>query len=203
MVTLVRFLVGISVAALALVSCNDGTSLQRYLVDKQDDDKYVKLDIATSLFESDDANFTEEQKEILSTIKKVNVVAFPLKGENATDYETERAELAKILDNEKYVLLGKVNSNGSKMTMKYLGEEDAIDEVIIFASDDARGFAIFRLLGDDMKPGQMLKLMNSINSGDLNLSALSGIGDMFEDEFDTQNTDTADEITDIMEEISD
>ena len=69
MVTLVRFLVGISVAALALVSCNDGTSLQRYLVDKQDDDKYVKLDIATSLFESDDANFTEEQKEILSTIQ--------------------------------------------------------------------------------------------------------------------------------------
>ncbi len=203
MVTLVRFLVGISVAALALVSCNDGTSLQRYLVDKQDDDKYVKLDIATSLFESDDANFTEEQKEILSTIKKVNVVAFPLKGENAADYETERAELAKILDNEKYVLLGKVNSNGSKMTMKYLGEEDAIDEVIIFASDDTRGFAIFRLLGDDMKPGQMLKLMNSINSGDLNLSALSGIGDMFEDEFDTQNTDTADEITNIMEEISD
>ena len=89
------------------------------------------------------------------------------------------------------------------MTMKYLGEEDAIDEVIIFASDDTKGFAIFRLLGDDMKPGQMLKLMNSINSGDLDLSALSGIGDMFEDEFDTQNTDTAEEFTDIVEEITD
>lgn len=203
MVTLVRFLVGISVAALALVSCNDGSSLQRYLVDKQDDDKYLKLDIATSLLESDDADFTEEQKEILGTIKKVNVVAFPIKGENAAAYEEERAELAKILDNEKYVLLGKVNSNGSKMTMKYLGEEDAIDEVIIFASDDERGFAVFRLLGDDMKPGQMMKLMNSINSGDLDLNALNGIGDMFKEEFDDKNDESVVEKNEIVQEIID
>jgi hypothetical protein len=179
---LVRFIVGISLAAISLISCADGSSLQRYLVDKQDDDKFLKVDIATSLLESDDADFTEEQKEILNTIKKVNVVAFPLKGKNASDYEAERAELAKILDNEKYVLLGKVSSNGSMMTMKYLGEEDAIDEVIIFASDEERGFAVFRLLGDNMKPGQMLKLMNSINSGDFDVSALNGIGDMFKDD---------------------
>jgi hypothetical protein len=196
---LVRFLIGLSLAAISLVSCADGSSLQRYLVDKQDDDKFLKVDVATSLLESDDADFTEEQKEILSTIKKVNVVAFPLKGKNAADYEAERAELAKILDNEKYVLLGKVSSNGSMMTMKYMGEEDAIDEVIIFASDDERGFAVFRLLGDNMKPGQMLKLMNSINSGDFDVSALNGIGDMFSD-----NSADGDEIIDqIKDELAD
>jgi hypothetical protein len=196
---LVRFIVGISLAALSLVSCADGSSLQRYLVDKQDDDKFLKVDIATSLLESDDADFTEEQREILETIKKVNVVAFPLKGKNAADYETERTELAKILDNEKYILLGKVSSNGSMMTMKYLGEEDAIDEVIIFASDDERGFAVFRLLGDNMKPGQMLKLMNSINSGDLDVSALNGIGDIFND-----NSTGSDEIVEeIKAELAD
>ena len=43
---LVRFIVGISLAALSLVSCADGSSLQRYLVDKQDDDKFLKVDIA-------------------------------------------------------------------------------------------------------------------------------------------------------------
>ncbi len=196
---LVRFLIGLSLAAISLVSCADGSSLQRYLVDKQDDDKFLKVDIATSLLESDDADFTEEQKEILSTIKKVNVVAFPLKGKNAADYEAERAELAKILDNEKYVLLGKVSSNGSMMTMKYMGEEDAIDEVIIFASDDERGFAVFRLLGDNMKPGQMLKLMNSINSGDFDVSALNGIGDMFSD----NRTDGDEIIDEIKDELAD
>jgi hypothetical protein len=196
---LVKFIVGISLAAVALVSCNDGTSLQQYLVDKQDDDKYLKIDIATSLLESDDADFTEEQREILNTIKKVNVVAYPVKGENADSYDAERAELKKILDDEKYKLLGKISSDGSNMTMKYLGEEDAIDEVIIFASDKERGFAVFRLLGDDMKPGQMLKLMNSIDSGDLDVSALKGIGDMFKD-----NSADGDEIADqIKKELAD
>ncbi len=190
---LVRFIIGLSFAALSLVSCNDGSSLQRYLVDKQDDDKYLKIDIATSLLESEDADFTEEQREILNTIKKVNVVAYPVKGENAASYEAERAELKKILDNEKYKLLGKISSNGGNLTMKYLGEEDAIDEVIVFASDKERGFAVFRLLGENMKPGQMLKLMNSIDSGDLDVSALKGIGDMFKDN-STDGDDIADEI---------
>lgn len=179
MTIVVKYIVALGMLALSVMSCGNGTSLQRYLVDKQDDDKFIKVDIATSLFTSDDANFTQEQKEILKTIKKVNVVAFPLKGENAAAYTVERQELAKILDDQKYVLLGKVSSDGSSMTMKYLGEEDAIDEVIIFASDDERGFAIFRLLGEDMKPGQMMKLMNSINSGDLDVSALNGIGELF------------------------
>lgn len=182
MTTLVRYIVGLSFLALSLMSCSNSSSLQRYLVDKQDDNNFVKLDIATSLFEGENANFTEEQQNILKTIKKVNVVAFPNKGNLTPEYLAEQAQLDKILDNEKYILLGKVNSNGSRMSMKYLGEENAIDEVIIYASDDARGFAVFRLLGDDMKPGQMLKLMGSIESGDLNVSALSGIGELFKDE---------------------
>lgn len=190
---LVRYFIGFVLAAMALVSCDSSGSLQRYLVDKQDDDKFLKVDIATSLLESDDADFTEEQREILNTVKKINVVAYPLKGKNAADYDTERQELKDIIDQEKYTLLGSFTSNGTYATMKYLGEEDAIDEVIIFASDAEKGFAVFRLLGDDMKPGQMLKLMNSLDSGDMDLSALGGLGDMFNDTYnDEENTETAD-----------
>jgi hypothetical protein len=180
MTIIVKYILALGMLAASAMSCGDGTSLQRYLVDKQDDDNFIKVDIATSLFTSDDANFTQEQKDILKTIKKVNVVAFPNKGNLSPEYQAEQAKLNQILDNEKYILLGKVSSDGSRMTMKYLGEEDAIDEVIIYASDDERGFAVFRLLGDDMKPGQMMKLMNSIEKGDLDVSALSGIGELFQ-----------------------
>ena len=65
--------------------------------------------------------------------------------------------------------------------MKYTGDEDAIDELIIFASDSDRGFAVFRVLGDDMRPDQMIKLMRSVDQGDLNLSSLSGVGEIFKD----------------------
>ncbi len=179
--TLIKYFTALVIAALTLVSCSDGTSLQRYLVDKQEDDRYIKLDLATSLLQSDEADFTQEQQDILNTIKKVNVVAYPIKGENAEDYESEKALLKEIIGQEKYKTLMKMGSNKSGATLKYLGEEDAIDEVIVFASDSERGFAVFRLLGDDMQPGQMIKLMNSIDSGDIDVSQLSGIGELFED----------------------
>ncbi|MBX2829050.1 MAG: DUF4252 domain-containing protein [Flavobacteriaceae bacterium] len=177
---LVKILTALIVAAVALVSCSNDKSLQRYLVDKQEDDRYLKVDLATSLLQSDDADFSEEEKEILSTIKKVNMVAFPLKNSNASDYEAEKTMVREIIDQEKYKTLSKMKSKDTHITLKYLGEEDAIDEVIVFASNEEKGFGVFRLLCDDMKPGQVLKLMNSIDNGDIDMSKLSGFSDVFD-----------------------
>ena len=177
---LVKILTAITIAALSLVSCSNEKSLQKYLVDKQEDDRYLKVDLATSLLQSDDADFTEEQQEILNTIKKVNMVAFPVKNNDVTEYEAEKTKVREIIDQEKYKTLSKMKSKDTHITLKYLGEEDAIDEVIVFASNAEKGFGVFRLLCDDMKPGQMLQLMNSIDNGDFDMSKLSGFGDIFE-----------------------
>ena len=167
-------------AFLALVSCSNEPSLQKYLVEKQDDDKFLKIDLATSLLQAENSSFTEEQQDILNTVKKVNVVAFKLKDGNMAEYEAEKNKLAAIMKQDKYKTLIKYGSNSRGATLKYLGEENAIDEVIIFASDSEKGFAVFRLLGENMQPGQMIKLMNSIDQGDLDLSKFSGIGDLLE-----------------------
>jgi hypothetical protein len=181
MTTVVKFITVMVLAALTLVSCSDGASLQRYYVDKQDDDRFLKVDIAASLLKSDDSKLlTEEQQEILNTVRKINVVAYPNKGENAADYEAEKAIVKEIIAQEQYKTLMKMGSNKSGASLKYLGEEDAIDEVVIFASDDERGFALFRLTGEKMNPGQMIRLMNSVERGDLDVSQLSGIGEIFQ-----------------------
>jgi len=181
MMTLTRYIVGISLAAIALFSCSDGESLQRYLVDKQDDDSFLKIDVAASLLQTDSNSLTQEEKDILATVKKINVVAYPIKDNDNEDYDAERKQLKDIIGQEKYKTLMKYGSNKKGATLKYLGDEDAIDELIVFASDDEKGFALFRLLGDDMKPDQMIKLMNSIDNGDVDVSALKSIGDLFED----------------------
>ena len=181
MTTLVKYVTLAVIAGLTLISCNNDKSLQRYLVDKQDDDKFLKVDVAASLLQTDSNNMTEEQKEILNTIKKVNVVAYPIKDGNTEEYKAQKDEVKEIIGQEKYKTLMKMGSNKSGATLKYLGEEDAIDEVVIFASDNDRGFALFRVTGDDMRPDQMIKLMNSIDSGDLDVSSLSGIGEIFDE----------------------
>ncbi len=177
---LVKYVIGISLAALTLFSCNNEESLQRYLVDRQDDDSFLKIDIAASLLQTDSNSLSQEEKDILETVKKINVVAFPLNGENDAQYEGKKQELKNIISQDKYKTLMKFGSNSKGATLKYLGEEDAISEIIVFASDDEKGFALFRLLGDNMRPDQMIKLMNSIEKGDLDVSKLSSIGGLFD-----------------------
>ena len=177
--TLIKYTSLLAIVIISLISCNNDKSLQRYLVDKQDDNRFLKVDVATSLFQSNESNLTEEEKDILSTIKKINVVAYPLKNGNSTEFEAEKNIAKTIIDQEKYKTLGSMKSNGMLMTMKYLGEETAIDEVIVFASSDNKGFGVFRLLCDDMRPDQALKLMKTMEKGNLDLSKLSGIGEVF------------------------
>lgn len=176
---LLKYITVLVITVLSLQSCDNGKSLQRYLVDKQDDDRFLKVDIATSLFQTNENNFSEEEKEILNTIKKINVVAYPIKSGNTSEYESEKGIVKEIIDQEKYKTLGSVKSNGMHMTMKYMGKETAIDEVIVFASSSEKGFGIFRLLCDDMRPDQALKLMKTMERGDLDLSKMSGLGDVF------------------------
>jgi len=178
---LIKYVLGLGLAALTLFSCSNEKSLQRYLVDRQDDDSFLKIDIAASLLQTDNNNLSQEEKDILETVKKINVVAYPIKGENAVDYEVKRQELKDIIDQEQYKMLMKYGSNKQGATLKYLGEEDAIDEIIVFASDDEKGFALFRLLGEKMEPAKMMKLMKAIEKGDLDVSKLESIGNIFQD----------------------
>ena len=178
---LIKFVIGIGLAVLTLFSCSNEKSLQRYLVDRQDDDSFLKIDIAASLLQTDNNNLSQEEKDILETVKKINVVAYPIEGENAADYEVKRQELKDILNQGQYKMLMKYGSNKQGATLKYLGEENAIDEIIVFASDDEKGFALFRLLGDKMEPAKMMKLMNAIEKGDLDVSKLELIGNIFQD----------------------
>lgn len=186
MTTLAKYVVGITIALLTLMSCNSDASLQQYLVDKQDDDKFVKVDLATSLLKSNQANFSQEEQDVLETVKKINVVAYPIADGTAADYETEKSKVTTILKDEKYQTLMKMGSGSSGATLQYVGEDGAVDELIVFASDDEKGFAVFRLLGDKMRPENMMKLMNSIDRGDIDVSALQSVGDLFNVDMDEE-----------------
>jgi len=176
---LIKYILGIGLAALTLFSCSNKESLQRYIVDRQGDDSFLKIDIAASLLQTDSANLSQEEKDILKTIKKINVVAYPIEEGNVSAYEVKMQVLKTILDQDRYKTLMKYGSNKEGATLKYVGLEDAIDEIIVFVRDDEKGFALFRLLGDDMRPEQMIKLMTAIKKGDVDISKLNSIGKIF------------------------
>ncbi len=166
---------------LGLVSCENETSLQEFYVENQNDKQYLAFDIPASLLTGENSKLTAEQKATLETIRKVNILGFPKKAENEVAFQEEQEKLSKILKSDKYNLLMKYGGGERKAELYYMGEEDAIDELIVFGSDEEKGFGIARVTGDDMNPEAIIKLFKSFEKGDLDVQGLQNFNTMFKD----------------------
>ncbi len=160
-----------------LTSCTNEASLQQYFVDHQGDVDFVAVDLATSLLDARtrEVELSKEEREALESIKKVNFLAFPLKEGKETRFEEEKTKINTILNTDTYETLMRFGSNGTKAVLKFQGDEDNIDEMIVFASNKERGLALVRVLGDNMKPENVAKLMNAIDKGNVNMGAIKDI----------------------------
>ena len=162
--------------SLGLVSCDNETSLQEFYVENQNSQQYLAFDIPASLLTGENSKLTAEQKATLETIKKVNVLGFPLKEETKASYEAEKEKLSNILRQDKYQQLMRYGGGTRKAELYYRGTEDAIDELIIFGSDDEKGFGIARVTGDKMDLEAMIRLLKSFEKGDLDVAGLPKLG---------------------------
>ena len=166
-------IIGILVLILGLASCTSEPSLQSYYVDHQDNKNFMVLDVPASLIVGDNSQLPAKDQEVLKSVKKAVVLALPLNGENEKFYKEERVTIEQILENEKYNLLMRMGSSKSGVRISYLGDEDSIDEIVIYGNDEEKGFAVARVLGDDMNIGAILKLAKSIGNGDVNVNVNS------------------------------
>ena len=76
-------------------------------------------------------------------------------------------------------LMMKMNTEYGKVTVRYLGDDDAIDEVIIYGNDDSKGFGLIRVLGDDMNPAHLAQLLQAIQKSDYKGEGLDKLSELF------------------------
>lgn len=169
---------GFAVFTTLMVSCNSNQSLQEYYVDNQDNKDFVAVDVPTSLFANSES-LNEEQKKTLETVKKVNVIAIPNKPENQKKISTEKSNVSNILKDEKYQLLMKYGGSTTNLEVYYTGDEEAVDEIIVYGYDDEKGMGIARVLGDNMNPSDILNLVRSMQKGDINMDGFKEISGIF------------------------
>lgn len=175
-------ILGLAFAAAAFVSCANEPSLQEYYVENQQDNKFIAVDVPTSMF-TNAKELDENQRTTLESVKKINVLALPVK-ESKEEYESEKAKLSSILQNEKYQLLMKYGSNDRKAEVYFTGDEDAIDEIIVYGYDDNKGVGVARVLGEDMNPQKLMELIQSLDEGDIDINGLKGVTGMFKTELE-------------------
>lgn len=151
---------------LALSACSSTQSLQEYYVDNSENPNFLSFDVPVSILNLKEADLSEQEKVAVSSLKKLDILAFKKTTENAVAYRSEKTNVNAILKNEDFTELMKMNTPYGKATVKYLGDEDAIDEVIIYGANDDKGFALIRVLGNDMNPAHMLQLLQAIQKSD-------------------------------------
>ena len=161
-------------------SCNNQKTIQEYYVEKQESNDFIAIDLPASIVDVGE-NASAETKETMKTIKKLNVLAFKVDEENRMEFEKEQAEVKQILKSDQYNELMRMKHEGVNIVINYQGSDESVDEFILFASDDSKGFALARVLGDKMEPAKIMKMAEDMKNLDADGSALAELGEIFSD----------------------
>lgn len=175
----IKKLLTIVVLTILSSSCSNQQSLQKYFVDNSGNPDFISATIPANIISLNDVNLSVEQKQAYESVKKLNVLAFQLKDNNKLAFETEKNKVKAILQNNQYQELMRMNSRGYGGVVKYLGDNETIDEVIIYGNSNEKGFALIRILGDNMTPDGMLQLMQAVQNGKISGEGLDKFDQFF------------------------
>ncbi len=171
-------LLGSLFAVLLLLGCSGSQSLQEYYVDSMENPNFLVFDVPASIIKLDEADLDQTQLVALKSLRKLNILAFKKTAENTQAYSEETDRVRKILDNSDFKQLMKLNTKYARGVVKYQGEGDAIDELVIYGDSKDKGFALIRVLGDDMNPAHFMQLMQALQKADLNDAGLGELTEM-------------------------
>lgn len=163
-----------------IISCNQGPSLQSYFVDNQETNNFTTISLPTTVVSFDESKLTEDQKQAYNSVKRLNFLGYRMKEGNEVEYKGELQKVNSILKDKKYKELMRMGNNeDGKVIIKYLGNETKIDELIVFGNANDQGFGILRVLGKNMQPDNMVKLVDAMQNADIDEDQLKGITDFF------------------------
>jgi len=171
----------LSILVATFLSCNQESTLQSFYVDNELKPGFTSVDVPVSMLKIDEDVLDEEQKEAYQSVEKLSMIAFVLDETNRADFDTEYAKISTIVKNPKYQeLMRGGNKTDGKFVVKFVGEEDSIDEFVLLGRSQDKGFAVVRVLGDDMNLNKIMKLSSVFQNMDIDNSELSQFSDFFE-----------------------
>lgn len=164
-----------------LQSCNQDPTLQSFYVDSELAPGFTSLDVPISLLKIDETVLDEEQKEAYESVDKLSLVAFVAEEENKEQMEIEYAKVQTILKNPKYEeLMRGGNSTDGKFVIKCVGDGENVDEFIVLGNSQETGFAVIRIIGDDMNFSKIMKLASMLDENSIEETQLKEFAKIFQ-----------------------
>jgi len=165
--------------ALIMVSCKDENSIQTYVVDHQDKPEFLTLDLSPKMVDFSKAELSEDELKVYNSFNKMNIIAYNAKSSDEANYTKELEKAKAVFKNEKYEELMEFSDNGIKFRVNTIGNGDTVDEFLVLASSSDMGFVVVRVLGNDMQPEKLYKLIESMKDADVDNSQLNELMDYF------------------------
>ncbi len=174
-----RFLpiIGILLALNLLFSCSNEKSLQQFIITQQEKQDIISFDLPTSLIATTENFGSEEDLKTLKSLKKVNILAYQIKDTLNNRYAEEKKHINTILKQNKYSELMRYGKGSQGAKFYLVGDEESVDELIIFANDKELGWLLVRILGKKMQPEKIMQLIQNTDFSNSNydLSQLKDI----------------------------
>ena len=162
----------ITIVSFLAISCSNKPTLQKYFVEHTEDKDFIALDVSPSILKVDETSLNEDEKKALETFDKMNIIAFKKDSINDTKFKDEVTKVKTILKGEEYQQLMKFGSTKQGAAIYFIGEDDDIDEFVVYANNATSGFAIVRVLGDDMNPNDVMTLFEIMRKSKVDLDQL-------------------------------
>jgi hypothetical protein len=158
---------------LLLTSCNNKPTLQKYFVENTESKDFINIDLGSDIINTKKMTLTVSDKEALNSFDKMNILAFKKDSTNKFDYNVELDKVKTILkDTTSYNELIKFGSGNSEAYIYFVGKDEHINEFVVFANNKENGFAVVRILGNDMNPTNILNIVNLMQKSNINLDQL-------------------------------
>ncbi|SCY66320.1 DUF4252 domain-containing protein [Flavobacterium caeni] len=164
----------------ALAACQSEPTLQKYFVAQTDNQDFVTLDVSPSILNLDQTKLSLEQKQAFQSFDRMNILAFKATDANTAEFETERAKVSQILKDPKYQQLMKFGSGKEGASISFVGDDEHIDEFVVFANKKENGFAVVRVLGNDMNPTSIVTMVSALQNADIDLKQLEPLQQLLE-----------------------
>jgi len=168
------------IGILLLSSCNNEPTLQKYFVENTENKNFIALDLSPSILNIDASKLSAEQNAALKSFNKMNILAFKLDAKNKAEFEVERAKVNAILKGEKYQQLMKVGHGKEGASISFVGDDEHIEEFVLYANKKENGFAVVRILGKDMNPTGIMTMLSVLQKANIDLEQLKPLRQLLE-----------------------
>jgi phage repressor protein C with HTH and peptisase S24 domain len=134
---------------------------------------FVSIDLAPSIINTGKIKLTNEEKAAIQSFDKMNILAFKSDSTQLEKYNKEISEVKSILKDDSYQQLMKAGSGSDGAAIYFVGNDDEhIEEFVVLAGKKENGFAVVRVLGNDMNPTHIMNMLKLLQKSNVDLEQL-------------------------------